>query len=92
MADEKLYGSGLIMKATGATHRQIDHWCRRGYIRPVNPDEGSGRGRAFTRAEFQVAFRGQNLIHAGFVPKVAFRIAREDDLLYQDLMDLMFSQ
>ncbi len=37
-----------LVKRTGATTRQIDYWCRKGVISPIEtPCPGSGRHRKF---------------------------------------------
>jgi len=37
-----------LMALTGATYRQIDYWCRQGYIQPVGDGTpGSGHRRRF---------------------------------------------
>lgn len=62
--------------ATGASYRQIDHWCRAGYLRPTNPDAGSGTARTFPPIELAVAARMVRLIRAGLTPAAAARVAR----------------
>lgn len=62
--------------ATGASYRQIDYWCRAGYLRPTNPDSGSGRHRTFPPDELAVVARMVRLIRAGLTPAAAARVAR----------------
>jgi DNA-binding transcriptional MerR regulator len=31
-----------------ATYRQLDHWVRKGYLHPENPEPGSGSVRRFS--------------------------------------------
>jgi hypothetical protein len=44
-----------VVKATGATSRQLDHWARTGYLRPINATAGSGRPRLWSAVDVRVA-------------------------------------
>jgi len=72
-----------IMCATAdCTYRQLDHWCRRGYIRvrgwtPAGGNRvGSGNDRRFDDQEVEVVTLMVRLVHAGFVPVKAAEVAR----------------
>lgn len=36
---------------TGATYRQLDYWCRHGYVTPAEAAAGSGTRRVWTMAD-----------------------------------------
>ena len=55
-----LYGSQMAARAAGVTYRQLDYWCRQGYL-PASTVEASGSGtrRRFTRQQvWQIATCG----------------------------------
>lgn len=55
MESQEGVGSQEVLRETGATYRQIDHWCRTGLVRcHEGLAPGSGSGRTFDVAE--VAF------------------------------------
>src|SRR5690242_11820245 len=35
------------MLATGVSYRQIDYWCRQGYLKPLTASPGKGAGRVW---------------------------------------------
>jgi hypothetical protein len=57
------------------TYRQLDHWSRKGWLRP-NHKGGSGRVRHWPSEELFVASRMGRLVRAGVVASVAARVAR----------------
>jgi DNA-binding transcriptional MerR regulator len=61
----------------GISYRRLDHWVRRGYLRPWNPAPGCGRARAWPANECQVAALMLRLIGAGFEVEAAAEVARE---------------
>lgn len=70
------------MMLTGATYRQLDYWWRTGLFRkPEDPERppntGSGRPRAWTGREQQIAALMVRLIHTGIAPSLAARMARD---------------
>jgi hypothetical protein len=67
-------GIDRVMVRTGATYRQLDHWCRRGYLMSGTP--GTGYPRDWPESEIQVATVMVKLAAAGIPPKVAERVAR----------------
>lgn len=62
-------------KVAGISYRQLDHWIRKGYIRGGNP--GSGNQREIAEDEMGVLRHMSTLVHCGFVPERAARMARE---------------
>lgn len=67
-----LIDSGLV------TPRQVDHWVRKGYLRPAEPLPGSGNARDWSAEEVRVAERMARLVGAGVALKVAADVARAD--------------
>lgn len=65
------------MLAAGITYRQLDHWCKTGYLRPAVASPGSGYQRKFPPQEFQVARLMVLLVAVGVEPAAAARAARE---------------
>lgn len=70
-----LVGAALA-RTVPASERQLDYWARSGYLRPDNPDPGSGRSRQWSAEELAVAQRMARLVSAGFVPAAAAEYAR----------------
>jgi DNA-binding transcriptional MerR regulator len=64
------------MAMTGATKRQLDFWCLKGYIRPVRGGGRNGATRYFTVDEVLVIHRVIRLIQAGIGLQDALRAAR----------------
>lgn len=72
----------LIVRQTGMTFRQIDYWCRQGYLRTENKRTGTGVHRVFSLEEAAVARMMAELVRCGFKPESACKLARGDsDLL-----------
>lgn len=61
----------------GVTYRQLDHWVRRGYLRPDQPAPGSGNAREWSGDELRVAQLMACLKGAGFAPAAAADYARQ---------------
>jgi hypothetical protein len=61
---------------SGATYRQVDFWCRAGYLKPSTPARGIGSVRRFPPSEAQIAAYALELITAGFHAPYALRYAR----------------
>jgi hypothetical protein len=59
----------------GVTYRQLDYWCRRGYLNPVTPG-GSGKWRQWPEGEREVARRMAVLVKSGYKAGAAARLAR----------------
>jgi hypothetical protein len=60
------------------TYRQLDHWCRKGWIQPDVACPGSGKPRTFPAAEVRVLKRMALLVARGTVPSVAAGRARAE--------------
>jgi hypothetical protein len=59
------------------SYRQLDHWTRRGWLRPDNGcTPGSGRPRRWSDAELRVADIISRLRLAGIEMETAVRVAR----------------
>lgn len=51
LSEQDTISSKELCKLTGATYRQIDYWCSRGYIHPAHGGTpGSGNKRRFSKA------------------------------------------
>ncbi len=66
-----------LCDVSGATFRQVDHWCRKGYLKPVG-GVGTGYSRDFPGDEVRVAKIMARLVSAGVSPEAAHRAARGD--------------
>lgn len=62
----------------GISFRQLDYWCRRGYLKPIGDGEGSGHPRWWPPQEIAVAGRIVALLNEGFRLDVAAQRARAD--------------
>lgn len=62
--------------ATGVSYRQVDHWCRQGYLKPLQATPGSGYARIWPAVERDVALLITRLQAAGVELATAARIAR----------------
>lgn len=65
-----------LLQETGATYRQLDHWCRLGLLLPPNPTPGSGAQREWPARELQIAKRMVELTRAGLTVHAAHHAAR----------------
>lgn len=64
------------MLATGLTYRQIDYWCRQGYLRPLEATPGSGKARVWLSTERDVALLINRLLGVGVELQAAVQVAR----------------
>lgn len=74
-----------IVRTTGLTLRQVDHWVRTGYLKPLDR-EGAGTGvrREYSMDEFKIAIRMADLVGCGFTPLAAHKLATGDmELLWK---------
>jgi len=60
----------------GISYRMLDHWTRRGWIRPRG-GHGSGFQRHFTPSETAVVCTAGQLVKLGIIPERAVQYARE---------------
>ncbi|WIE60748.1 hypothetical protein DEI97_013460 [Curtobacterium sp. MCLR17_032] len=63
-----------IVRMTGITYRQLDHWARKGYL--PNHSQGSGTSRHWSADAPFIAAEMVRLIGIGFTPEAAAQIAR----------------
>jgi len=78
------FTSAEICRQTGLTYRQLDRWCRKGWLRPDQPSkpetarrwEGSGHNCVFSSAELDVARIMARLVTLDVTPERAAHIAR----------------
>ena len=75
------YGVTNDLLTCGMTFRQMDWWCRKGWINADNPDPGSGARRLFPAEEVRVAAVMAALTKAGVSASAAHRAARNGGLL-----------
>lgn len=59
----------------GLTYRRLDHWTRRGWLRPAHIG-GTGNERVWSAAELQIADLMRRLTRAGLNPDAAAQAAR----------------
>lgn len=67
-----------LCRAADITYRQLDHWCRQGYIEPygdIGATPGSGNVREFSPKMVRKAKSMKCLIDIGFEVQLAARIA-----------------
>ena len=71
--------TALLIKITGISLRQVNHWVEKGYLKEGNPDKvGVGVPRWFTIEEVGVARRMGALVRAGVSAQTAALCARKD--------------
>lgn len=61
--------------ARGITYRRLDHWCRKGWLRPAHQG-GTGHQREWPQHELQVADLMGRLVDAGIAVDIAALTAR----------------
>jgi DNA-binding transcriptional MerR regulator len=59
----------------GLTYRKLDHWARRGWLRPIHTG-GTGNNRVWPQNELQIADLMRRLTRAGLTPEAAAEAAR----------------
>lgn len=73
---EVTVSSQEIVEQTPATYRQVHHWSSAGYLRPLNPQPGSGSNLTYPDEEMHVARAMAVLTKAGLLPTAACKVAR----------------
>lgn len=73
----------------GITYRQLDHWCRAGYLQASNAGGGSGNPRWLTWSERTVLDAMAGLVRAGVRPERAAALARGDREAIAALEDVL---
>jgi hypothetical protein len=66
-----------ILCDAGITYRQVDSWCRNGYLRPRNNDCGQGSLREWPDDEIKIALTMKQLIDVGIRAGEAAKHARK---------------
>lgn len=74
---EVVTGGEELALSLGITYRQFSYWTQTGYLRPVNPDPGSGRLLEWPPAELEIARRMGRLTAAGLTVAFAASMARD---------------
>lgn len=69
-------GPDLAIRA-GITYRQLDYWCRTGYLHPLRATPGSGHARLLPIADVGLARLVKILLEAGLLPRQAFALAEQ---------------
>lgn len=65
-----------VLRVSGATARQLDHWVRTGYLHPDGPG-GTGNSFHWPAAEIRAAVVMARLVEAGVKPAAAAQAARD---------------
>lgn len=65
-----------ILQQEDVSYRQLDHWVRCGYLKPVEAYPGSGHVRSWPHDELDVVQRMIWLVNCGFKPASAAGLAR----------------
>lgn len=68
-----------LCRATGISYRQLDHWCRQGYLSAqgqVGNTPGSGHQREFTTTQVRKARSMKCMIDLGFEVWLAEKVAQ----------------
>lgn len=73
--ERRSFSEAEIAELVGATYRQIDYWCRMGYLAPEFKG-GSGYFRMWSDEDVGLARKMARLVRAGVVPATAARVAR----------------
>lgn len=73
---QALIRSAELVALAGISYRMLDHWIRRGWVKPRG-GRGSGFLRSFTETEAAVVCTAGQLVKLGIVPERATRYARE---------------
>lgn len=82
------FSSSELMAMTGATYRQVDFWCRAGYLQETA--HGSGSARTFTPDEVATVHAVVQLLWAGLTLPAAFIAAA--DLVEHGRYDVRFGK
>lgn len=65
----------LLARTPGLSYRMLDHWVRKGYLRPATKG-GTGNAREWSGDEVRVAQKMARLVAAGLTPAAAHEVAR----------------
>lgn len=70
-----MFRPSAIVHTTAASYRQVDFWCRQGYIFPDFPGDGPGTDRWFLGPSFEHARSVADLVMVGVKPRLAMLLA-----------------
>jgi hypothetical protein len=78
------YSSAEVCRSIGLTYRQLDYWCRHGWLKPepqsrgnAKPGYGPGWDRRWPQAELDTARMMARLVHLGITAQQAAKVARD---------------
>lgn len=71
-----MFRTSAVVAATGCTYRQVNFWCRQGYVHPDMPASGQGTDAWFLGLSYLHARRVAWLVLAGVTPDSADILAR----------------
>ena len=74
-----------LAQRAGTTHRSLNYWVIRGYLKPDGDVRGTGNHHYFSGAEVRVAYDMAALVNAGVKPEYAAKIARGNCQEYRAL-------
>lgn len=74
---EVITGGEALAESLGISYLQMWRWTSAGYLRPLNPEPGSGRALEWPPAELEIARRMGRLTAAGLPLAFAARMARD---------------
>lgn len=79
------YSSAQVCQQTGCTYRQLDYWCRHGWLQPeaysrgnAKPGYGPGWDRRWTQDELDRAWMMARLVELGVTAQQAAKVARDE--------------
>ncbi|HJQ00112.1 MAG TPA: MerR family transcriptional regulator [Jatrophihabitans sp.] len=76
--EEEGIGCAELMARSGLSYRQVDFYCRTGYLRTIGEGHpGNGYARRFSVAEANIAVFIKQLLDTGFTAAAAAALARE---------------
>lgn len=75
-----------LCKRIEATHRQLNYWVNRGYLRCDGGIKGTGNHQYFSGSEIAVAYNMAAMVNAGVAPGVAAKVSRGNCPEYQSLL------
>ena len=73
----KILSSQNIIKRTGITARQLDHWCTREYIPEADINPGTGQTRFFSWDQLEFIQVMKELIEIGVSPEKASQLTKK---------------
>lgn len=68
-----------LARELNITPRQLDHWCRRGFIPGQELSPGSGHHRVFSDEQVTMLTQMSVLVRGGFVPAKAAELVQSGE-------------